>query len=169
MLCPKCGAQNEEDAKFCEKCGAENHPGRKACNECGVALPSQVLSKDINVAKSPKILQTAAKGIDWSVWVCLGCVIALLGDFAIIFSQITTYGSAAVASTLPQDTRLGILDQLLIMKNLGIALALGSLVFAVVSVFRFKFKRSTVGVVVVVLSSIVSFAGVWFYIFILLR
>src|SRR5215475_12149204 len=49
MLCPSCGTDNREGAKFCDACGTPlplpcpacgtaNRPGAKFCNECGASL-----------------------------------------------------------------------------------------------------------------------------------
>jgi class 3 adenylate cyclase/predicted ATPase len=49
MMCPTCGDDNRDGAKFCNNCGvplplrcpgcgAENRPGAKFCNDCGTAL-----------------------------------------------------------------------------------------------------------------------------------
>ncbi|HJN60594.1 MAG TPA: zinc-ribbon domain-containing protein [Alphaproteobacteria bacterium] len=49
MLCPTCGSQNPDGAKFCGECGAStaghcrqcghaNLPQPKFCNECGAEL-----------------------------------------------------------------------------------------------------------------------------------
>jgi uncharacterized membrane protein YvbJ len=51
MVCPKCGAENQQGTKFCSECGtklggnpkcpacgADNEPGAKFCNDCGAKL-----------------------------------------------------------------------------------------------------------------------------------
>jgi len=49
MLCPTCGDDNRDGAKFCNNCGTplpvrcpgcgtDNRPGAKFCNDCGTAL-----------------------------------------------------------------------------------------------------------------------------------
>ena len=51
MQCPRCTAQNPEDARFCEDCGARLElacpscgqpvtPGKKFCRSCGTAIPA---------------------------------------------------------------------------------------------------------------------------------
>jgi len=53
MLCPSCGCDNREGAKFCNECaaplslrcpacGTENRPGAKFCNECAASLTLQL-------------------------------------------------------------------------------------------------------------------------------
>ncbi len=52
MICPHCGATNDENARFCvscgeslpracPNCGAINPPGARFCNQCGFALVAQ--------------------------------------------------------------------------------------------------------------------------------
>ena len=52
MQCPRCRAQNGEDARFCEDCGARFeavcpncsqpiNPGKKFCRSCGAAVTTE--------------------------------------------------------------------------------------------------------------------------------
>jgi class 3 adenylate cyclase len=56
MLCPNCGYDNREGAKFCNECaaplslrcpscGTENRPGAKFCNECAASLTGEERGK----------------------------------------------------------------------------------------------------------------------------
>jgi class 3 adenylate cyclase/tetratricopeptide (TPR) repeat protein len=55
MVCPTCGAENQENAKFCNSCGASllrvcascgtsNASGAKFCSECGASLVADALA-----------------------------------------------------------------------------------------------------------------------------
>jgi ribosomal protein L40E len=68
MTCPRCQAQNPEDARFCEECGArlalacpqcgaEISPGKKFCRACGTALSGRVPDRPLSPASyTPKYL-----------------------------------------------------------------------------------------------------------------
>jgi class 3 adenylate cyclase len=68
MTCPRCQAQNPEDARFCEECGArlmlacpqcgaEISPGKKFCRACGTALSGRVPDRSLSPANyTPKHL-----------------------------------------------------------------------------------------------------------------
>src|SRR5262245_28629993 len=56
MTCPRCRAQNDEDARFCEDCGAWLEvtcprcgtavtPGKKFCRSCGAALTTDITGR----------------------------------------------------------------------------------------------------------------------------
>jgi len=77
MKCPKCQADNKEEAKFCRKCGtkfllictkcgAENLPGDNFCDQCGhnIAIPSEPPAKDLSFdEKLEKIQRYLPKGL----------------------------------------------------------------------------------------------------------
>ena len=71
MKCPKCGAENRQDANFCSDCGCKlervcpncgtrNPPGSKFCDECGHDLrkPKEAAAIDYEQPQSytPKFL-----------------------------------------------------------------------------------------------------------------
>ncbi|MEJ2363610.1 MAG: adenylate/guanylate cyclase domain-containing protein [Deltaproteobacteria bacterium] len=77
MKCPKCQADNKQEAKFCRKCGtklllvctkcgAENSPGDSFCDQCGqnLTLPSEQAPKELSFdEKLDKIQRYLPKGI----------------------------------------------------------------------------------------------------------
>jgi class 3 adenylate cyclase len=77
MKCPKCQAENPEDARFCNgcghklelfcpECGKVNPPGSRFCNGCGhkLSLPSEAPPKDLSFdEKLTKIQRYLPKGL----------------------------------------------------------------------------------------------------------
>ena len=71
MKCPKCQAENKEDADFCKECGTKievacpkcgrlNHPGNKFCDKCGHNLAKPAVLPPVDYSKpqtyTPKFL-----------------------------------------------------------------------------------------------------------------
>ncbi len=75
MKCPKCQADNKEEAKFCRKCGgkfslictkcgAENLPGDNFCDQCGhdITLPLEAVPKDLSFDEKLEKIQKYLPG-----------------------------------------------------------------------------------------------------------
>jgi hypothetical protein len=66
MLCPQCGAENREGAKFCKdcaasllgscaNCGATVQPGSKFCDQCGAQVTAARVRASVVPASTPAV------------------------------------------------------------------------------------------------------------------
>src|SRR5262249_31143164 len=67
MICPKCGTENREGAKFCKgcaapflgscsNCGATIQPASKFCDQCGAPVRSAVAKSPVASTPSVRVL-----------------------------------------------------------------------------------------------------------------
>src|SRR5215813_6549862 len=70
MICPKCGTENREGAKFCKacaapflgscsNCGATIQPASKFCDQCGAPVRSAVAQSPVASTPSVRVLHEA--------------------------------------------------------------------------------------------------------------
>ncbi|NIO04567.1 MAG: AAA family ATPase, partial [Proteobacteria bacterium] len=123
MKCPKCQADNKDEAKFCRKCGSkllkicsqcssENLPEDNFCDQCGHDLtrPSEPSPKDLSLdEKLAKIQRYLPKGLTEKILAQRGRIEGERKQVTVIFCDME--GFTALSEGLGPEEAYSIMDQ----------------------------------------------------------
>ena len=123
MKCPKCSADNKDEAKFCGECGnkfelkcvqcgSKNLPGNKFCNECGhsLTLPSEQPPKDLSFDdKLDKIQRYLPKGLTEKILAQRGKIEGEKKQVTVMFCDLE--GFTSISENLGPEKMYGIMDK----------------------------------------------------------
>ncbi len=123
MICPKCHAENRDQAKFCNECGGKieiscpacgrpNRPGSRFCDECGQDLraPSKAVPKDLSFdEKLAKIQRYLPKGLTEKIISQRDRIEGERKQVTVLFCDME--GFTALSEKLGLEEMYGLMDQ----------------------------------------------------------